>query len=89
MNQADFKKQKADAVQKMKEMNKRATNEQSKENKPQDTKPKNNTPLPTNIPLLNSLLKDSDSTLIIGLLLILMGENDDKLLLFALMYILI
>ena len=44
---------------------------------------------PFNIPLIDNLLKDSDSTLILGLLLILMSENSDKLLLFALIYILI
>ena len=41
-----------------------------------------------NIPILDGILKDGDSTLIIGLLLILMSENSDKLLLFALIYIL-
>lgn len=42
-----------------------------------------------NIPFLNGFLKDSDSTLIIGLLLLLMSENADKRLLFALVYILL
>ncbi len=42
-----------------------------------------------NIPFIDKLLKDGDSTLIIGLLLILMSENSDKLLLFALVYILL
>ena len=41
------------------------------------------------IPFLDSILKDGDSTLIIGLLLILMSENTDKILLFALVYILL
>ena len=41
------------------------------------------------IPLLDNLLKDGDSTLIIGLLLVLMSENTDKMLLFALIYILL
>lgn len=41
------------------------------------------------LPFLNNLLKDGDSTLIIGLLLILMSENFDKRLLFALIYILL
>jgi len=40
------------------------------------------------IPLLDSILKDGDSTLILGLLLVLMSENSDKMLLFALIYIL-
>jgi hypothetical protein len=41
-----------------------------------------------NIPFLDSLFRDGDSTIIIGLLLILMSEKSDKLLLFALIYIL-
>ncbi len=42
-----------------------------------------------NIPFLDNILKDGDSTLIIGLLLILMSENTDRILLFALIYILL
>lgn len=42
-----------------------------------------------NIPFLGNLLSDADSALIIGLLLILMSENADKKLLFALVYILL
>ena len=42
-----------------------------------------------NLPLLDSILKDGDSTLIIGLLLLLMSEKSDKILLFALVYILL
>ena len=41
------------------------------------------------IPILDNLLKDGDSTLILGLLLVLMSENTDKMLLFALVYILL
>lgn len=41
------------------------------------------------LPFLDSLLGDSDSTLILGLLLLLMSEKSDKLLLFALVYILL
>ncbi len=42
-----------------------------------------------NLPFLEALKKDSDTTLIIGLLLILMSEKSDKFLLFALVYILL
>lgn len=42
-----------------------------------------------NIPFLDMLSTDGDATLIIGLLLILMSENSDKILLFALIYILL
>lgn len=42
-----------------------------------------------NIPFLDILGSDADASLIIGLLLILMSENTDKILLFALVYILL
>ena len=35
-----------------------------------------------NIPFLDNILKDGDSTLILGLLLVLMSESSDKMLLF-------
>ena len=41
------------------------------------------------VPFLDSIFKDGDSTLIIGLLLLLMSEKSDKILLFALVYILL
>lgn len=41
------------------------------------------------LPFVDILLKEKDTALIIGLLLILMSENTDKILLFALIYILI
>lgn len=95
MEQSDFDKQKAEAVEKLREMNARTTNKNSeRNNKSTNNSSKNNKSTDNNIfsqlniPLLNSLLKDEDSTLIIGLLLMLMGDNNDKLLLFALIYIL-
>lgn len=42
-----------------------------------------------NIPFLDKIMNDSDTVIIIGLLLILMSENADKRLLFALIYILL
>lgn len=56
-----------------------------------DTSPKKpQVPPPSNkIPIIDNLFKDSDTALIIGLLLILFSEKSDKLLLFALIYILI
>lgn len=42
-----------------------------------------------NIPLLGALGSDNDTTLILGLLLILMGDGADKMLMLALLYILI
>lgn len=55
-------------------------------------KPKNKPPVKTGgfgIDFIDNLLKDGDSVLILGLILILMSENSDKLLLFALIYILL
>ena len=42
-----------------------------------------------NLPIIDNLKKDGDMTLIIGLLLLLLGEKTDKKLLFALIYILL
>ncbi|MBQ1989284.1 MAG: hypothetical protein II234_05225 [Clostridia bacterium] len=60
----------------------------------QNTAPHKNRNQPQNdstigMPFFDKLLKDSDSALIIGLLLLLMSENADKKLLFALVYILL
>ncbi len=41
------------------------------------------------LPFLDNLLNDGDSTLILGLLLLLMSEKADKTLIFALVYILL
>lgn len=93
----DFIKQKQAAVQVMREMNARA----SKNNDNQDTnnfnaEQKNTHPKKANQKQntdngfsLTNLLKDSDTSLILGLLLILFSENADKRLLFALIYILL
>ena len=50
---------------------------------------KSNGFLPFGIPPVTALLNDSDTCLILGLLLILMQEKSNKLLLFALIYILL
>lgn len=65
------------------------SNENPKEKEPQQMKI-NNKPNSffKEIPFLDNLLKDSDTVLIIGLLLILMSDNSDKMLMFALIYIL-
>ncbi len=83
MDSTDFLKQQQRAVEQMKEMNSRSTKNEAvpKINPP---KIQNNAPLP----FLN-FLKDKDTTLILGLLLILYSENADKMLLFALIYILL
>jgi hypothetical protein len=86
MTANDFDKYRNQAIQ----MNARSTNkEQQTKKENQKTKPINNTPLGLNIPVLDFLSTDKDAALIIGLLLILMSEKSDKMLLFALVYILL
>lgn len=103
MTQNDFLNQQRAAVERMREMNNRSSlnNEQKRSNPPyQKAEEKNinkNTakrvekPISNNSPanFLENLLGDGDSTLLIGLLLILMSEKADKMLIFALVYILI
>lgn len=88
------------AVERMRQMNARATqsNLKSLPEKPKRTAPEpqiKNTATKSsflgglNIPFLDGLSSDGDTALILGLLLILISENTDKTLLFALIYILI
>ena len=85
----DFFKQQQSAVERMREMNSRSAFKDSKQQKPPPKPPNNNILSSLNIPFLDSLSADGDIALILGLLLILMSENTDKTLLFALVYILI
>lgn len=57
--------------------------------KNENTKTRSLNPINGGIPFLDKILTDGDATLIIGLLLLLMSENADKKLLFALVYILL
>lgn len=84
MDQNDFKAEQQAAVQRMREMNSRRKEEMPPQNNIKQTHQEG-----FSIPFLDSFLKDGDSSLIIGLLLILMSEKADKMLLFALIYILI
>jgi hypothetical protein len=94
LQESNFNKQKAQAVEKLREMSARSTNKKNENsnnatnNINKDKSNNNNIFSQFNLPFLDLLLKDQDSTLIIGLLLMLMGDNNDKLLLFALIYIL-
>lgn len=91
MNQNDFLKQQRAAVDKMREMNSRSKFKETSQNTPKSpqTVKTNIGGASLGLPFLDSLLSDSDSVLIIALLLILMSENTDKTLLFALVYILL
>lgn len=100
MNNNEFMKQQQAAVQIMREMNSRATNNNTNKNIPKQPSPQpvkqppKNSPKPTlsrqnsDLPFMD-LLKNGDSALILGLLLLLFSENADKRLLFALVYILL
>ena len=125
MNENDITNKSKQAIEQMREMNKRANFQNKNSNSPlknqssiQNKNDKINSPNAskikppntqninknfTNLPqknanpflggigfsLSNLLTSDADATLILGLLLILMSENTDKILLFALIYILI
>lgn len=93
----DFFNQQQAAIERMRQMNARSAYYVKPKSEPdQKPPPKNNhISQPKNtfqglkIPFLDSLSKDSDTALILGLLLILMSEKSDKILLFALVYILL
>lgn len=92
MTQNDFTKRRQAAIDTMRQMNERSVYK-NRDEKPQPPPPEHHKKQPPqsgfNIPVLKDFLKDSDSALIIGLLLILLNENCDKTLLFALVYILL
>ncbi len=86
----DFYKKQQAALESMREMNLRAkpaANAEAKNNSTKKANPSAQNGI--NIPFLEGIFKDSDSTLILGLLLLLMSEKGDKMLLFALVYILL
>ncbi len=98
MTESEFKRQRQMASEQLRKMNMRAnesnppvTNASSKPK----AEPKNTAnsssclPFGLDIPFLDKFKSDSDLTLIIGLLLLLIGEKADKRLLFALVYILL
>lgn len=93
MKQNSFKEQQKQAIERMREMNSRSTI--SQENSTQNSTKQKKQPQKSsslldglNLPFLDSLKKDGDATLILGILLLLFSEKADKRLLFALIYIL-
>lgn len=88
--QNDFNAQKERAINAMREMNKKSTNQNNaNSNKiPPPPPKKQGQSSPLELPFGN-LFKDKDTALILSLLLILYGEKADKLLLYALIYILL
>lgn len=95
MNENEFAKQRQAAVDRMREMNQRSkpNNNQTQNKNPQAKQNPQVKPSPppknTSLSFLDSIVKDSDTAIIIGLLLLLMSEKADKRLIFALIYILL
>lgn len=89
-----FNSEKQRAIERMKEMNSRSKyrpaslNVQNGKNERSEYRATQSFLSGFNIPFLSDIGKDSDISLIIGLLFILMSEKSDKLLLLALLYIL-
>lgn len=97
MSENEFRQQSEAAMKFMKEMNARAgnkpmknTNTQAKPNHSEESNIKRSAMRPAthNDFPFSELLKNKDTALILGLLLVLFSENADKKLLFALLYIL-
>lgn len=93
MSPNEFSRQQQDAINRMREMNKKSTNPQADTavHTPPKTQPKTQNSqggLGLELPFGN-LFNDKDTALILGLLLILYGEKADKMLLLALVYILL
>ena len=91
MNERDFNKARQDAINQMHQMSNRSTNLKPPPEKENSNQKSTNTSAFSgfNIPFLENLKTDSDLTLIIGILLLLLSEKADKRLLFALIYILL
>ena len=93
MSPNEFSRQQQDAINRLREMNKKSTNPPPDNNrrpppKPQPKQQKSQDGSRLELPFGN-LFKDKDTALILGLLLILYGEKADKMLLLALVYILL
>ncbi len=99
MSDNNFKTQRLNAIEQMREMNRRSQNGKTPQTapprpeKPPEKPPENKKP-PSfleglGLPFLDRLKTDGDLTLILGILLLLLSEKADKRLLFALIYILL
>jgi len=104
MTESEMKKMQQEAVRRAEEMQNRARTVQQQQNQPSHHQSEPvaeiNTPNVENIQkpperqnetggLFETLMKDKERTLILGLILLLMDEKTDNSLIFALMYLLI
>ncbi len=88
----EFERQKAEAEQRVKEMNRRYNEKAT--SKPPETKPIQTAPKSTPFDIfkllkLDNFRADSDRLLLLGLFLLLSSQEADELLLYALIYIMI
>ena len=92
MNNPNFSNRQREAIEQMRAMKAKSVYQepQKEENKTIGTqKPSRPIFEGLNLPFLDNLKTDSDLTLILGILLLLLSEKADKRLLFALIYILL
>lgn len=82
----NYSSEKQRAIEQMREMNKRAT--KNSDTKPQTSCTAQSQPANRDLFQNASLPLDSDTLIILALILILAGDNTDKILLLALVYIL-
>lgn len=89
MNEQNLKQKQQNAIEQMREMNRRSQNQPPPAEKPKPSQ--NEAPFleGLRLPFLEKLKTDGDLTLILGILLLLLSEKADKRLLFALIYILL
>lgn len=89
MNENEFAKRKLAAAQELKQMGAVSSHNTPKKTQTATKNESVNLPGEINIPFLDLFKTDSDITLILGILLLILGEKADKRLLFALIYILL
>ena len=90
----DFERQKAEAEQRVKEMNRRynekASSKSAPKSQPPPAKPQKSTPFDIfKLLKLDGFRSDSDRLLLLGLFLLLNSQEADELLLYALIYIML
>ncbi len=90
----DFERQKAEAEQRVKEMNRRynekASSKSAPKSQPPPAKPPKSTPFDIfKLLKLDGFRSDSDRLLLLGLFLLLNSQEADELLLYALIYIML
>ena len=91
MNYNDFTAKSREAIKELNQMNdRRILKEEPPEIAPKSDKQNENSLLGDfKLPFLEKIKNDSDVTLILGIVLLLLSEKADKRLLFALIYILL